>query len=106
MTPDRPIPQSLDAWDLGRGECCVIAHALTQAGLVPMLDDRRARLAAQAMGLPVIGTLGLLVLARGAGLIDALAPLIARLRTLGFHAGEAVVREALVSVGEPVDGAS
>jgi predicted nucleic acid-binding protein len=104
--PDQPTPPALDAWDLGRGESCVIAHALTQAGLVPMLDDRRARQAAQALGLPVIGTLGLLVRARRAGLIEALAPLIAQLRLLGFYAGDAVVREALARVGETPDGTS
>jgi predicted nucleic acid-binding protein len=103
VTPDEPMPVALAEWDLGRGECYVIAHAVTRPALIAVLDDRRARQAAQAFGLRVTGTLGILVRARRTGLIAAMEPVIAAMRSIGFYASDAVVREVLASVGERLE---
>jgi predicted nucleic acid-binding protein len=100
IAPDVPFPPSLDDWELGRGECCVIAHAASQPHLIAVLDDLRARRAAKAFGLNVTGTLGILVRARRAGLIPRVSPLIAAMRDIGFYASDAVIRETLANVGE------
>ena len=47
-------------WRLGRGETEVIEYARLHPGTVALLDDLSARRAAAALGVPVLGTLGLL----------------------------------------------
>jgi hypothetical protein len=56
---------------LGRGECATIALASELNATRVILDDRNAREAANAEGLPLIGTLGVLLLAHRQQLITA-----------------------------------
>jgi len=83
--PDR-APRSPELAGLGAGETAAIAaaHAL---GAVVVLDDRRARRAAVALGLDVIGSVGLLIEARRRGLIAAAEPLVRELQAAGFRIG-------------------
>ena len=105
VTPDVPPPVSLEDWDLGRGEQCVIAHVIGQPHLTAVLDDLRARQAAKAHALRITGTLGILVRARRAGLIPRVWPLVAAMKDFGFYASDEVIRETLASVGEaPEEG--
>jgi predicted nucleic acid-binding protein len=50
-----------------------------------LIDDRRGREYAMRQGLPVLGTIGILRLAREDGLIEAVSPLVSELRSLGFR---------------------
>jgi uncharacterized protein len=91
----RPI----EAPGLDAGERAAIGRALEiHAGL--LADDLAARQHAASLGLPVIGTLGVLVLARRTGLVPALGPLIDRLRASGQRLSLAAVAEALAAAGE------
>lgn len=81
---------------LGRGERQVIAVARSQGAEFVVFDDRAARKAALDAGLRVIGTVGVLVAARGAGLIDGVLPLIETLREVGFRVGDSVMEAARV----------
>ncbi len=76
------LPPSLR---LGPGEVEVIALALECGDAVAILDDRLARQAALSLGLRITGTLGLLLDAKHAGLIPAVAPLFDALQALGFR---------------------
>ena len=87
---------------LGPGESAAIVHALTLNAAV-LLDERAGRRHAQALGLTVSGTLGVLVRARQQGLVGPLAPLIAALRASGQRLAQAVVDSALAAVGEPAE---
>lgn len=81
------------------GECAAIARALEiEAGL--LVDDRAARQHASTLGLAVIGTLGILVLAKRAGHVDAIGPLIAKLRASGQRLSSAAVAQALAAASE------
>ena len=71
--------------DLGAGETQVLALALESAAALVLLDDRLARRVAASLGLTVEGTLGLLLDAKRAGLVDAVAPLVDQLQSLGFR---------------------
>lgn len=62
----------------GEAEC--LALAMENPGSLLLLDDLQARALALANGLPFTGTLGCLVEAKAMGLIDAVAPLIEKLR--------------------------
>lgn len=84
---------------LDPGEASAIARALEiDAGL--LLDDRAAVVYARALGLKVIGTLGLLVLARRRGLVERVAPLIIQLQAGGHYLGATAVDAALRAAGE------
>ncbi len=62
--------------------------------------DRKARDVAFRMGLKVIGTVGILIRAKRAGLIPWLKPLMNDLADKGFRLSEDLKREALLLAGE------
>ena len=84
---------------LGPGETAAIAaaHAL---GAVVVLDDRRARRAAVALRLGVIGSVGLLIKARERGLIGAAEPLVRELQAAGFRIGPEELEAARMADGQ------
>ena len=65
-----------------------------------VLDDLQARAVGKEMGLKVVGTVGSLVLAKRAGIISAILPLLDDLATNGFYLSEALRKEALKLAGE------
>ncbi len=85
---------------LGPGEQSVIAYALTGPELVAGLDDARARSVAEELGLRVIGTIGILLLAKRQKQIPALRPLLDAVRDCGFHIDAELYRKAIQLAGE------
>ena len=85
---------------LGAGEREAIVLALELAPTLLLLDDLAARRSAQAMSLPVIGTVGLLILARDRNLIPALKPHLDRLLKEEFHIADELYQLALRRAGE------
>lgn len=84
---------------LGRGERAAISRALAiGAGL--LTDDQDARVRAESLQLTVVGTLGVLIRSKHAGLVPSVAPLINDLRTSGQRFGHAVVAQALSAANE------
>jgi predicted nucleic acid-binding protein len=69
--PATPISPFLMAWDLGVGESAVISMTAVSSDAVAVLDDLAARRCAQAMGLRIVGTLGLILMAKRAGIIPS-----------------------------------
>jgi uncharacterized protein len=87
---------------LDAGESAAIGRAVEiHAGL--LADDMAARLHATRLGVPVIGTLGVLVRAKRRGLVLTVAPLIERLRASGQRLSHGAVAEALAAAGEALD---
>jgi hypothetical protein len=87
---------------LHRGESEAIALALDKGIPRIILDDKQARETAARLGLSVIGTLGLLMLAKEKGLLDAIRPLILLMMDrINFRIAPHVLNRALSSVGEP-----
>ena len=83
--------------DPGESEAIVLAY---EKGLRIILDDRKAREVAQRLGVPVTGTLGLLLKAEQEGLIDAIRPLLDALDAHQFRISDALRAEALRLAGE------
>ena len=52
------------------------------------------------MGLPLTGTLGLLIDAKGKGSIPAIAPVLDKLQTLRFYISESTINLVLKIAGE------
>jgi predicted nucleic acid-binding protein len=69
--PLTPISRFVTAWDLGDGESAVISLAAAKPESIAVLDDLAARRCAQAMDLRMIGTIGLILMAKQAGLIES-----------------------------------
>ena len=97
------IPARFISQDLGGGETEVIQLALENPGAVALLDDRAARDEAARQGIPVAGTLRILILFKQRNLITVVAPYIDELRSLGFRASDAAVEGALRLAGESTE---
>lgn len=85
--------------ELGDGEAAAIALA-ARLGHGVLIDDSQGRAAAVLLKLRVIGTVGVLVLARERGLVAALAPLLGALRASGYYLSEPLIHAALQRAGE------
>jgi len=85
---------------LGPGERAVIAYACSHPECVAGLDDLQARRLAEELGLTVVGTLGVLLRARQAGLILSVRPLVDALVVQGFHIDPSLYQEVLALAGE------
>ncbi len=96
ITPeDRALVEALHD-PLGLGEAEAIALAIEQDCIVA-LDDRVARSKARAMGLKVIGTLGLLREAYDKNLVDknTLVQTLRQLKQHGFRISDIIIREVI-----------
>lgn len=65
-----------------------------------ILDDGAARRCAAALDIPVLGTLGVLIVAKQDGHISRVRPLAKALIRSGLHIDEAVLNQALQLAGE------
>ena len=90
---------------LGTGERAAIAHAKTLKRGKVGLDDRQAREMAASLHVKVIGTLGILLLAKRHDLIPSLRPCLDALQCEGFRMNSQLVQEALQLAGEPLPSA-
>lgn len=96
--PSEPAALPAEA-HLGDGEAAVITLA-ARLGYGVLIDDSQGRTAATLLKLKVIGSVGVLILARERDLIPALAPLLEALRASGYYLSEPLIREALRRTGE------
>ncbi len=87
-----------------RGETAVTAAALERitAGFdtEAVLDDGPARRAAKALGVPTVGTLGILIRAKESGHVAEIAPLLHRLREAGQWLTGDLCRRVALGAGE------
>ena len=102
MTVERPTDVGMVAAlrllvDPGESEAIVLAY---EKRLRIILDDRKAREVAQRLGVPVIGTVGLLLRAKQEGVVSAVRPLRDALEAHQFRIGNALRTEALRLAGE------
>ena len=76
------------------GEAEAIALSQEQKCRI-ILDDRQARRVGQNMGLRVIGTVGILILAKQRGILSTIRPVLQNLDDTGFYISAALKDEAL-----------
>ena len=85
---------------LDDGERAAISLALEVGAQWLILDDYPARRLAVALGLPVVGTLGILIKAKQKGLLPAIRPQIKALLQANFYITPALYQHALALAGE------
>lgn len=85
---------------LHEGEVEVMILAQEQEADLVILDDNAAKKTARYLGLPVTGTLGVLVKAKRMGIIEEVRPLLAEMRKNGFYLSSTVERMVLEQAGE------
>lgn len=96
----KSLPSEWLALDLGPGEVAAMSLGLENPTNVILLDDMLARRTAQAAGLPVWGTLKILLEAKSQGMIDRVEPFIVRLNESGMWISADLKRRILALAGE------
>jgi predicted nucleic acid-binding protein len=96
----RPVPSEWLVFDLGRGELAALALGLEHPERVVLLDDGLARRIGQAAGLTIWGTLKILLEAKSAGLIPAVAPRLESLEKAGMWMSKDIRQRVLSLAGE------
>lgn len=81
------------------GEASAIAAA-AEWGCGVLMDDKAGRRMAKNFGVPSIGTVGVLVLAKQKQLIPTLQPVLDQLTQSGYFLAESLIASALAAVGE------
>ncbi len=92
--------QVINAANLGRGEQEAIALYIELSADLLIIDDARAKKTAYANGLEVIGSVGILLLAKQRGLIDKISPMLNLLAVSDIHLGSNIIEKALELAGE------
>ncbi len=95
-----PVPTVIQSWDLGAGESAVLTWGYFHPGTEVILDDLAARRCAAALGIPVRGTLGLVLNAKQKGIIPAARPILEKLLLSGMYLSDKVINQALALIGE------
>jgi predicted nucleic acid-binding protein len=88
------------AWDLGAGESSVISLAERIPESTAVLDDLAARRCAEALKLKLVGTLGLLLVAKKIGVIDSIRDSLAAIVDAGLFISPKHLDDILKRSGE------
>ena len=94
------VPVAIASWDLGPGENSLLAWAYRNPGCEAIVDDRMDRRCAEALGVPVRGTMGVVLLAKQEGLLTQVSLVIDALIAAGLRVSDALVAKSLQLAGE------
>lgn len=83
--------------DAGEAEAIALA---SERGCRVVLDDRKARSVARSLGVPIIGTVGILLRAKQSGVIPLVKPILDALEARSFYVSGGLKEEALLLAGE------
>lgn len=95
-----PLPAQIVRLELGSGESAVLGWALSHPGSMAILDDFEGRRCAQALQIPVIGTLGIVLTAKRVGVISKAREVVESLVAHGMYLSVPLREKALSLVGE------
>jgi len=90
----------IDAGGLGRGELeAMVLFKKLHSNLL-LIDDKRARKIAQLNNIEIVGSLGVLLLAKQKGLIKQIKPVLDKLCVSEINVSERLVKKTLQLAGE------
>jgi predicted nucleic acid-binding protein len=96
---DQRIVRATSNLDDGEKEVILLGASL-QEDVVLLLDDQAGRRMAKELGFLVLGTAGLLLLAKQLGFVEAVGPLLEEMRRHGYWLSDAVVEQVQRQAGE------
>ncbi len=85
---------------LDRGEAEVIALGLEQSARLVLIDELIGRKVAESLGLPITGSVGILIRAKQVGEITAVKPLLEQMVGVGMYYSRRFIKAVLRQVGE------
>jgi predicted nucleic acid-binding protein len=85
---------------LDPGERDAIRLALETDARLLLIDDRPGRRLAQTLGVPITGTVGILLLTKKAGLLPTVRQSLDRLMVAGFYMDRELMAHAVRAAGE------
>ena len=94
------LPSAISVPALDEGEATVIQLALEQGLSRVSIDEVKGRRIATALGLSVVGSLGLVARAKTLGIIPAIRPLVEKALREGIHYRSDLVERVLSSLGK------
>ena len=100
VKPTIPLDDSVYPNAIHSGEAAVFNLAKEYGTRLVILDDKEARGYAKRIGLPVTGTVGILLEAKRSGLISVIKPLLDVLLENGVRLTASLVNDALQEAGE------
>ncbi len=80
--------QSIIETSLDKGEASAIALAIELDDCLLIIDDLKGRKFAQQLGLMIIGTLGVIIDAKLAGIITSVKPILVKIKATNFRLSE------------------
>lgn len=92
--------EQLASSGIGSGERAVISFAAANSGFVAVLDDLEARMIAHRIGIKTLGTVGVILRLKKAGLISQAKSHLQQIRKVGGYMSDELFHEALRQVGE------
>lgn len=88
------------AWSLDRGETEVLSYAWENKDYRAIIDDGAARKVARTLNIPMLGTLGVLLLAKQSDFIPSISDSIVTLQKSGLWLSEDLVEYMKKKAGE------
>jgi predicted nucleic acid-binding protein len=92
--------QSIIEASVDKGEASAIALAIELYDCLLIIDDRKGRRFATQLGLTIIGTIGVILDAKLAGIIPSVRPILLKIRTTNFRISERLELLILNKAGE------
>lgn len=86
--------------ELGDGEASVLAWATQRSGAAAVLDDLEGRRCAESLGVPVLGTVAVVLRAKRRGQIPIAGPILQDRVRVGMYLSPRTLDEVLRRVGE------
>ena len=77
--------QTIIEASVDKGEASAIALAVELEDCLLIIDDLKGRKPAQQLGLTIIGTIGIIVDAKLAGIIPSVKPILTKIKTTNFR---------------------
>ena len=86
--------------ELDLGEASAIVLAMENENSLLIIDEKKGREVARAIGIQITGILGIILKAKSKGLVDKVAPVLEKLKAAGFRMSTKLERQVLSLAGE------
>ncbi len=99
-SPADKLRQQIFELQVDKGEASVMALALEKPEHTVIIDDLKARRAADQLGLKITGTVGVIIKAKQRNIIRSVKPYLKRIRETDFYITDEIEKIALEKAGE------